>query len=218
MDNYIAMLLLVMPGFVARKVYKQTNDIREDLSTFEETMYCLFNSALIILGLLVGLEYMNGTSYIAVRDLFEDISFIIAYGATAFGAAVILGLLTGCFLRFYNGVINLIRRKRHLAAIGISEDVLDAFLTADGMKTKSADGIELDRLIEISKDGETIARGALKMGNMKHREFYLEDCEAELKGSEGKVEMPPITKIYVDGRQGLVIREYDLTGLALAKV
>ena len=34
MENQLAILLLIVPGYIARKIYKHTNDVRDDLSTF----------------------------------------------------------------------------------------------------------------------------------------------------------------------------------------
>ena len=43
-----------MPGFVARKIYKQTCDTREELGQSEETMYCLLCSLAVFLALFLG--------------------------------------------------------------------------------------------------------------------------------------------------------------------
>lgn len=219
MDNYIALLLLVMPGFVARKIYKQTNDVREDLNTFEETMYCLLDSTAIMLfvfGIFSVFYSLFHVGEFSIRELsvyFDDMRFCVAYGFSAAFAAYILGVSSGEILETYNKEINMIRKNKGMAQIAISQDVLDEFLSSDGMQTKMADGTALPRLIEICKDGQMVARGWLKFTNMKHREFYLENCEAGVTGflKKDKEKMPPIKKIYVDGRLGLIIREYDLT-------
>ncbi len=38
MEDYIALLLLVVPGFIARKIYKQTNDVHETTDQFTERL------------------------------------------------------------------------------------------------------------------------------------------------------------------------------------
>lgn len=218
MDKYIALLLLVMPGFVARKIYKQTSNIREDLNTFEETMYCLLDSALIILVLFRGLAAYGVVSLDALLSYFDDMRFIAAYGFVALAAAFVFGLLTGWLREKYNWCINKIRAKKGMAQLVISQDVLDEFLLADGMNTNIADGTIMPRLIEIYKDGKFLASGWLQLGNMKRREFLLDDCSEGINGYfEKNKKMPPVKGCYVDGRLGLTIKEYDLTGLNSGK-
>ena len=40
MENQLAILLLIVPGYIARKIYKHTNDVRDDLSTWNYFNCC----------------------------------------------------------------------------------------------------------------------------------------------------------------------------------
>ena len=216
MDNYIALLFLVMPGYIARKIYKHTSDVREDLSAFEETMYCLLNSSLIVLVLFGFIAVAGIQSYSVLEEYFDNTFFIVGYGITALILACILGLCTEWLRGKYNAAINWRRRKKGMALLSISQDVLDEMLLTDGMAIKLENGSTISKFIEVYKDDKMIARGGLKVSNIKHREFILEDCEKGLNYYlDTYKEMPPVKKAYVDGRLGLTIKEYDLSNLML---
>ena len=216
MGTYMGLLLLVLPGYVARKIYKQTNDIRDDLSQFEETMYCLLNSITIfaVMFIIIGIasfwipEAANKFSAASLTVSFDSIGFIAIYGTAAFLLAALLGRYTAEILAAYTRKINKIRAKKKLETIIISETIFDAVF--NDPKEEIAAGIPPH--VAVFKDDKFIGRGILKLRNEHYKEFYLEDAEQDFKYLEDeRGKLPPYKGIYLDSKIGLVIKIYDIT-------
>ena len=84
MEDYIALLLLVVPGFIARKVYKQTNDVHEMTDQFTETLYCLLNSMAIFIIIFARIGILSFTDLWA-KNLFDWLRNWIQKIAEIFG-------------------------------------------------------------------------------------------------------------------------------------
>ncbi len=198
MENYIALLLLIVPGFVARKIYKQTTDIRDDLSQFEESLYCLLNST-IITAIAASILYFRGYRPLTINALYGNIQFIAVYAALVFVLSIVLGFTIKPALCLYNKLINICRGKSS-DDIVISKTIFDMAFN-DG-KT---------HLVEVYKDGKFLGRGVLSANVEKYKELYLEDVEeeyADLLQTVGSNHLPYIGT-YIDGKTGLVIKEID---------
>lgn len=201
MESYIALLLLIVPGFVARKIYKQTNNIREDLGQWEESLYCLFYSLVlaVVAMALTGALQMNTIPQ--WEQLFASMAFCIKYAAVVGVGSVILGLLTHPLLTRYIWLINKIRRQQD-GYIDISKTIFDECFS-DG---------EL-HIVEVYKDGKFLARGGLIRYSEKYKEFYLEDVEEEYTDLLYQRGVPrlPYLGTYVDGQTGMSIKVIDLS-------
>ena len=200
MENYIALLLMIVPGFMARKIYKQTSNIREELGQFEETLYCLFYSLFISITVL----WISGALYgdvATILTLFHGLPFITEYAVAATVVSVIMGISIKYLLAGYNHIINIIRNDKD-GKIIISNTIYDNIF--NNGKT---------HIVEVYKDGIFLGRGAIVNSVEKYKEFYLEDVEEgyrEVTDAMG-VSQLPYKGIYIDGRTGIVIKELDIT-------
>ena len=200
MENYIALLLLIVPGFIARKIYKQTNNVREDLSQFEETLYCLATSLVIgIISLWVaGAYFTNDIS--TIKGLFGNITFIRNYALTCLLISIPVGFLIYASLRIYNKVIN-VARGNNKGQVVLSTTVFDERFN-DGNY----------HFVEVYKDDKLLGRGMLNDRIEKYKELYLIDSEKAYKEllQSYEVEKFPYKGIYIDGKSGIVIKEINL--------
>ena len=220
MGTYIGLLLLVMPGFVARKLYKQINDVRDDLSQFDETMYCLLNSVVImaILLTIMGVVYLVTPSQFNFRisnftALFDNIIFIVDYAVISFGMAVIVGLITPYAISRYEKIVNSKRKLEGRKNLLLSKTVFDSVFCTDRF-IKFNDGKSHEPLVELYKDDKFIGRGFLMLANEHDRDFYLANPEKgikEINDNFGK--LPPLAGIYYDAKTGVSVKIYDLTKL-----
>lgn len=204
MGAYISLLLLIVPGFVARKIYKQTNNIREDLGQWEESLYCLFYSLLLAVVAMALTGALQADTIPQWEQLFTSMSFCIKYSAVVGIGSVILGLLTRPLLTVYNRIINKVRRQQD-GYIDISQTIFDECFS-DG---------EI-HIVEVYKDGKFIARGGLIRHSEKYKEFFLEDIEEDYikKMYDLGISQLPYLGTYVDGQTGISIKVIDSSVLS----
>ena len=127
-------LLLVLPGFVARKIYKQTNNIREECSQFDETLYCLLNSlaifGFVVSSLIVISFAIPGSEYplsiMGIGEKLDNVLFVLEYMLSAGALSLLVGLSTGKVLKLYNEkFVNAFRARKGLSPSSISVTVFD---------------------------------------------------------------------------------------------
>ena len=207
MNIYIALLLLVLPGFLTRKIYKQTNDIRENLDQFEETLYCLLNSLIVfllmfILAGVISFKYDWAAQMFNLEILskyFLDVKFVIKYFVVATLMSYTLGIFMHKLMTFHQQIINFVRKKKNLTIVELSNTIFDDMFH-DNLK----------HFVEIYKDDKMIARGEIAVSNEKHKEFCLDVVEDDIdfiKKIGG--ELPHPKRIYYDGEKNIVIKEYN---------
>lgn len=200
MENYIALLLLIVPGFISRKIYKQTNNVREDLGQFEETLYCLATSLVIgIISLWIAGAYFTSDIY-TIKGLFGNITFIRNYALTCLLVSIPVGFLIYASLRIYNKVIN-VARGNNKGQVVLSTTVFDERFN-DGKH----------HIVEVYKDDKFLGRGILNERIEKTKELYLLDIEKVYQKAieKHKVDKLPYKGVYIDGKTGLVIKEINL--------
>lgn len=212
MDNYIALLFLVVPGFISRKIYRQTHNVRDDLTQFAETMYCLLNSTIIIIimcVILTLLSYINPESNLYdITELFNNMKFILMYALFVSVVSILMGLSTYKALRLYNMLINRIRNVDD-SNIEISSTIFDNCFTKQTELQKKHDNI--NHVVEIYKDDKLIGRGELIASVEKYKEFQLKPCEEGIEAIiEAKGSKNLYNTIYIDGQTGIVIKEINL--------
>lgn len=215
MENYIALLFLIVPGFISRKIYKQTHNIRDNLTQFEKTMYCLLNSSIIIIVMLFILDsfsYISTASKVQdITALFNDIKFILFYGFSVSLVSIFIGLSTYRALRIYNWIINKIRDADD-SKIEISTTIFDNCFNRQTLFQKKHN---INHLVEIYKNDKLIGRGELISSVEKYKEFQLKPCEESIETIiEAKGSKNLYSVIYIDGQTGLVIKEIDLEMLS----
>ena len=222
MEDYIALLLLVVPGFIARKVYKQTNDVHETTDQFTETLYCLLNSMAIFIIIFARIGILSFTDVWAknlfdlkvLSETFETMSFVLEYSLAALIVSIILGLITGWLLDIYTKFINIIRRKKDMSDIAISHMVFDDIFNSPEYEFIDPYGNRIKHLVAIYKEDKLIARGNLEKSAGLGHEIYLTDCEAAFKKIEETFGgFPRFRGTYINGQTGILIKEYDVSVL-----
>jgi hypothetical protein len=208
MENYLAILLLIVPGYIARKIYKHTNDVRDDLSTFEETLYCLMFSGIIsIVALTIMVISIHGcyfdysTLHVSDIQLYaNNLGFIGKYVGLVLIVTTILGLSTYWLNIYYTYCVNMVRGTEK-AAVVLNQSIFDSYFN-DG---------KYQHFVEVYKDGTLLCRGRLNSNVEKYKELGIEPCENGIKDMMValKMKQPRYKKIYYDGIRGILIKEFD---------
>ena len=207
MENQLAILLLIVPGYISRKIYKHTNDVRDELSTFEETLYCLMFSGIIsIVAATIMLVSIYGFCFnyssLQSKDLqvyANSLEFIAKYIGWVLIVATILGLSTYRLNEWYTYWINKARGTQKTAVI-LNQSIFDIYFN----------DVSYHHYIELYKDDKFICRGRLNNCVEKYKELGIEPCEDQLIKLEEKLGGIPYKHIYYDGRLGIMIKEYDI--------
>lgn len=208
MHNSILLLLIIIPGFVARKIYKQTNDLREGLSQLDESLYCLLNS-LVIFTIL----FLTNNNLINELKKFNEI-FYLKYFVGSLIVAIIIGLITDKFKKLYAHCINKIRNIKKLDNILISKTVFDEVFDPKNFVMK--DGTQIAPLVVIYKDDKYITTGILEIKSEQFKEFYIVNADEMICNiMKTCKKMPPYKGTYFDGKTGLTIKIYDLSKLVV---
>lgn len=207
MENQLAILLLIVSGYIARKIYKHTNDVRDDLSTFEETLYCLMFSGIIsIVAVSIMLVSIHGLCFnystLQAADIqvyANNLEFIAKYIGLVLIVATILGLITYRLNEWYTYWINKARGSQK-TAVTLNQSIFDTYFNDRKYR----------HYIELYKEDKLICRGRLNNCVEKYKELGIEPCEAQFIELEELLGEIPYKHIYYDGRLGIMIKEYDI--------
>ena len=206
MYNSILLLLIIVPGFIARKIYKQTNDIRENLSQLDEILYCLLNS-LVIFTLL----FLTDNELVIKLKKFNEF-FYLKYFISSLITAAIIGFITDKFRKIYTSCVNKIRSAKNLDNILISKTVFDEVFNPKNFVME--DCTQIAPLVSIYKEDKYITTGILEMRSEQFKEFYIVNADEMISDIvETFKKMPPYKGVYFDGKTGLIIKIYDLSKL-----
>lgn len=214
MENQLAILLLIVPGYIARKIYKHTNDVRDDLNTFEETLYCLmFSGAIALIALMFMLISIHGINFdystLQIKNLREyanSIEYIAKYICLVIIMAIVLGLITFQLNTWYTYLVNKVRSPKKTPVV-LNQSIFDAYFN-DG---------QYQHFVEIYKDDKFLCRGRLNSNVEKYKELGIEPCEEGIIEVMDALEMeyPRYKKIYYDGPSGILIKEYDFPNVPI---
>lgn len=209
METQFSLLLCVVPGYISRKIYKQINDVSDDLSTFEETLYCLIFSGvisfvslnlLVILWLGSGCDYSELT-YVTLKSYFNNLKFVTIYIIMSMILSIGFAFLINPLMKAYIWLVNFYRRKTNKPQVVLNQSVFDTIFN-------NKDGVHY---VEIHKDDKLICRGLLKSSVEKYKELSIELCEEGIDNIIASLEWekPKYKHIYYDCKTGLLIKEYD---------
>lgn len=195
METYIALFLLIMPGYLAKIVNGHLCDNININDKFKLTMEALLYDAVIIPAVYV-LIHLQTADIDNVPLFFSNMKNIMVYGAVAIAVSLASGVAWKWGALIYQGLINWLRGEGNNITIG-----------------KSVFNISFNdgkvHLIEIYKNGDIIGRGYLSCMYFDNQEIVLEDAQEifdlldQYNGKEYK-------KIYLDFANGILIKEIDM--------
>jgi len=202
MESYFALLLLIVPGFIAQKIFKLLNQDKKYNSNLEETISSLIMS-IFILGIdVILLISVYGINFISELKLyFNSFHFLLGYTILTITISIAFGLLWNILCPYFLSVINKIRGLSNKNTIKITKNVWDSVFD-DGT----------NHAIYIEKDGKEYTKGFIKeLSDFNNsRELFLEgedliDRNPELFSN--------FKGTYINFDQNIKVCEYDLSKL-----
>lgn len=202
MSTYIALLFMIVPGFISREIYDKMNQERKRNNKFEETIISLIFSAFILVlnfAILILVSKLHNISSFA--GWFNSIPFTLYYMIQTLILSVITAILWSKLNYILMGIINKSRNQDGKNKIIIAESIWDLIFD-DGKK----------HAVIIEKDGKEYAQGYIKKisHSVNTREVYLIG-QNEIK--EHPEYFNKTKGIYIDFEKNIKISEYDLSKL-----
>jgi hypothetical protein len=151
MEAYIAILLLIVPGFIARYFFEKLNDNYTNEDKFQVTISALIYSIFIILinYLIIRLLRIIDTNSLEdISENFLSLNFVIFYTLLTLPISLYVGYLWNELFPLFMGLINKIRDIKGKNGCGLDPSVCASYLN-DGK----------DHLVTIKKNGTPIGRG-----------------------------------------------------------
>ena len=118
MEELVAILLLVVPGFIANEIYKKLNRSVPDRTEIENTAISLAYSVLIMIvdfALLFIFGYISSFDLSAMKTNFSSLSFIVKYisltAANCFYVSLLLTVFSPLILWFCNIIRKLLGKN-----------------------------------------------------------------------------------------------------------
>lgn len=204
--NYLAILLLIAPGFVCRSIYSRLNfGGKRDKEGLEfiisSLLYGVWIYSLNYI-ILKNIFHYNLRSFDDLRLLFNKIDFVIKFsGLTVISCLVIAVIWSLLYPNISIIPVNAIRLITGKFPITKNTNVWDAVFQEKRQH----------HAVIIEKDGKEIGKGFIKnisWGINERREIYLDrkniiDARPDL--------FDKFNGTYIDLENNLVIKEYDLT-------
>lgn len=196
MESYFALLLLVMPGYLARLINSHlTNEMKETDKfriVMESMLYNVF-----ILPAIYAILYCYNPMVENIQQFFTAPVNIGLYLACMLGVSILLGAAWSKLKPVYTWSINCIRRWRGKNDIAISKLLFDI---------KFDDG-EI-HFVEVYRDEKLLGRGILSNMYAENGELFLVNAENVIKTSFAQYESSPEYKgIYLDYKNNLIVKE-----------
>lgn len=199
MKEYIAIILMILPGFLVRKIkeiFRPTYEIKSEL---EKTIISLVYSLPILFINLVFLLIFKYTYSIAeLIKMFDDVFFIILYFIITFISTSIVTISIICIKPEKKmNIINKIREVNGEPKITNSTSPWEDFL-------KNGE----EKPVEVLRDNKVIAKGFVKhwdLDGRQDKDIVLVHTQDMIDNSECFTE---IKGEYIDLKNNIVIREY----------
>lgn len=199
MENFIALLLMVIPGFFVRKIKKEVISVKEIKSDAEKTIVSLIYSVpVLILNLIVLVYVFRYTELEQLFLLFKSLKFVLKYTLlTIFTTGIVS--LSVIFIEYKTkiNIINWLRSK-----VGESEKTNSLNPWEDFFKENK------EIPVKVLKNDKVIAQGFVKhwdLDGKSERDLVLIHVDDMIKYSDCFKE---IKREYVDYKNDLVIQEY----------
>lgn len=202
MENYIALLLLVVPGFMAQKIHDRISDDRKEVDKFKLTIISLICSVFILLATYEYLVLFCSLGAFTISDVGERLksaSFLVDYIWVVLFSTIFVSVVREGFKFAYDKAINKVRKSTG-KNVTFDRDVFSRLFN-DGNS----------HIVSIHKDEKEIGRGVIKFINDERKyELYLENVEeiGEISRSIECDKLKKVMGIYYDIEHNVKIVEY----------
>ena len=197
MEGYMALLLFVMPGYLARLVYGHVEDRILEKDKFHIIMESLLYNIVIIPAVYIALLCI-GVSTENVQAFFLIPTNIAIYGVCSFVMAILAGLAWKYLKPRYVKGINLVRKLSNQNSIELGKSVFD--LTFNDGEV---------HWVEIYRDAELLARGILYRMFAARGELYVTDEKDISAYMDESNKIKRYKGTYIDYKNNLVVKEID---------
>ena len=197
METYMALLLFVMPGYLARLVYGHVEDRILEKDKFHIIMESLLYNMLIIPAVYIALSCI-GVSVENVQAFFLIPTNIAIYGVCSFVMAVLTGFAWKYLKPWYVRGINCVRKLSNQNAINLGKSVFD--LTFNDGEV---------HWVEVYRDERLLTRGILQTMFAVRGELYVTDEKNISAYTDESNKIKRYKGTYIDYKNNLVVKEID---------
>jgi len=204
METYIALLFMVIPGFVARGIYQRLNHNIREKTDFETTISALIYSVFVIcitFFILFCVNIFQVSNILTLKEKFEEPLFILTYAILTFFVSVGVAFLWDFICPLTQHFVNWYRKKRKRNAVFDCESLWDSIFD-DGKQhivSVEIDGIDKGK-------GTLIGLGASDDGKI---EFQIRNQD-KIKFIEDNGITLNLKYTYFDLKNKVIVKEYDL--------
>lgn len=208
LETYIAILFMIIPGFITRGIYQRLNYNIREKTDFETTISALIYSVFVIcitFFILIKANLFHLDKISTLKGHFEDPIFILEYAGLTLMVSIVLAFLWDYIYPCISRLENQYRRKRNRNEVLNGESLWDSVFN-DGKEhivSVEIDGIDKGKgtLIGMS----TASEGKIEFRIRNQNEInFLENNGVELT----------LKATYFDLKNKIVVREYNLLKLS----
>jgi len=208
MEQYIAMLLIIMPGFVSHKIYERLNSDKRIENSFDKTVTALlYSTAIMVVNYNILNTKYKFTTLVDIRNMFNNLNFIKNYITitiiSCFFVAVIWNIIHP---RLTTRMVNIVRWIERKSPVGAKDYVWDYIFNDKNLHEKA---------VMIEKNGNFIGRGYINCFSYDKnilKEIYINRIAFLEQNSD---QYSKFKGIYIDNENNLIIKEYDLSEITL---
>lgn len=202
MENYIAMLLVVAPGFIARNIYERLNSGEKEKSDFRRTVIALLHSIpIVVISLVVVVSLTEIETIPQLMKSMEEIRSMLKYTALMLMVtALYVTLLSIVHPKYTTMLANFIRKYRGLSEVSQEDDAWNIMFNNNESQP-----------VAIFKDGKQIACGLVK--NWNHADNEEKELILEGEWIEEHLDEDDVTRTYYSLDKDILIKEYSLEEL-----
>lgn len=199
MENYIALLLLVAPGFMAQRVKEKLNDNRVEKDKFELTIQAMIYSIFVMLLNYMIITYLYGNmGIVEVQRKLATTDFLVRYTLLTIAASITVGIVWNYIEKIYRWCMNKLRgieKKNPL----YDRTVFDSIF---------ADGKE--HIVEVQYNGVSAFGNLKRIGDKGSKEVYIKGCyDYDVYRERNPDQLNKIDGVYYDFDAGYSIIEYE---------
>jgi hypothetical protein len=196
MESYVALLLFVMPGYLARLVYGHVEDGVLEKDKFRIVMESmLYNMA--IIPTVYFMLLCTGRKLESLYTFFSVPDNVAVYAICSTIGAIAAGIAWKRLKPWYVKGINRLRKSSNQNTIDIDKTVFDLAFN-DGST----------HWVEVYRDNKLLARGILGYMFTSHGELYVIDAEDYISAYMGENGKPKHYEgTYIDYKNNLVLKE-----------
>lgn len=200
MENFLAIVLMIMPGFIVRKIEEETKTRKEIKSEAEKTIISLIYSfPVLILNLFVLIYIVKLNDIDEIINSFKDLEFVLGYAIlTIFTIFITTLAIIFIETKLKMKLINFFRKER-----GEPEKTNSISPWEDFFKEGTN-----EMPVKILKNDKIIAQGFVKhwdLDGKSERDIVLVNVQDMINN---EVCFTKIKREYVDYKNDLVIQEF----------